>query len=271
MPVIIDSGVPASRTKTSFVLWDDLMSRPSGSFFVLDDDPAYPGENAIDPATYNTWRGTGAATRITRTLPATRSADCIGICGHNLATSGASVRAWYSTDGGTNWVAACNLHSPLTNEDLIIMFPQVTGNAFRITITDGPANVAVAMMGKATQFPHPPIDSYTPLHHARRYTKLYNRSMTGQLLSNRVMGAGAETDIDFGFVDRSFVDGPMRGFEDHYNRGGTFFFASWPAGKPQDMGYCWAPEEDSIVSVEYIEADKLANVSFSVASYVGVK
>src|SRR5690606_40106638 len=133
---------------------------------------------------------------------------------------------------------------PLYKYDFIDMLPRVAGNAFRITGKDGPANIAGSIMGKATEIPHPPIDSYTPLHHARRYTKLYNRSMTGQLLSNRVMGAGAETDIDFGFVDRSFVDGPMRGFEDHYNRGGTFFFASWPAGKPQEIGYCWASDED---------------------------
>lgn len=271
MPVVIDSGVSSSRTRTSLVLWNDLMSRPFGSFASANDAAAYPGENAIDPATYNTWRGAGSITSITRTLLSAQSADCMGICGHNLGTSGASVYVQYSTNGGATWSNASSIHSPLTDDDIIIMFPQVTGNAYRVIVSNGPANVAVAMVGLATQFPHPPIDSYTPLHHARRYTKLYNRSLTGQLLSNRVMGAGAETDIDFGFVDRNFVDGPMRGFEDHYNRGGTFFFASWPAGKPQDMGYCWAPDEDSIVAVEYVSADKLANVSFSVSSYVGVR
>lgn len=271
MPVVINSGVPDSRTRTSFVLWNDYMSRNVGTFSTGGDAALYPGENAIDPATYNTWRGSGASSYIQRQLLSPNPADCMGICGHNLASSGASIRISYSVDGGTSWSFAADSYAPVTDEDFIIMFPQVTGNAFRVTINDGPANVAVAMVGLATQFPHPPIDSYTPLHHARRYTKLYNRSMTGQLLSNRVMGGGAETDIDFGFVGRGFADGFLRGFEDHYNRGGTFFFASWPAGKPQDMGYCWAPDEDSIVAVEYIEADKLANVSFSVASYVGVK
>lgn len=271
MPVVINSGVPASRTRTSFVLWNDVMSRNVGTFTSAGDAVDYPGENAIDPATYNTWRGSGATTSITRILVNNNTIDTLAICGHNLASSAATIRLWYSVDGGTNWTPAMDAYTPLTDDDFIIMLPEVTGNAFWLVVNNGPANVAVAMVGRATYFPHPPIDSYTPIHHARRYTKLYNRSMTGQLLSNRVMGAGAETDIDFGFVQRDFVDAGLRGFEDHYNRGGTFFFASWPAGKPQDMGYCWAPDEDSIVAVEYIEADKLANVSFSVASYVGVK
>ena len=125
------------------------------------------------------------------------------------------------------------------------------------------------MVGSKLAFPHTPIDSYTPLHHARRYEKMFNDSIKGVMLGNRVMASGAETDVDFGFVNRSFVDGPLRAFESHYNQGGTFFYAGWPAGQPLDMGYCRADSEYAIVNVEYIEGDGLANLSMGLKAYVG--
>lgn len=73
--------------------------------------------------------------------------------------------------------------------------------------------------------------------------------------------------VQFPHVQRNWVDGPLIGFEDHYNRGGTFFYAGWPGGKPQDMAYAWPGSEDSIIDVEYVNADKLATVSFDMEFY----
>ena len=88
------------------------------------------------------------------------------------------------------------------------------------------------------------------------------------MLGNRVMSAGAETSVSFPVVDRAWVDGPLVPFASHYNQCGTFFYAGWPSGKPQDMGYCRAPGETDIVEVEYIHADKLASLSFGLHGYV---
>jgi hypothetical protein len=80
---------------------------------------------------------------------------------------------------------------------------------------------------------------------------------------------GAATDVDLGFVQRTFVDGALVGFKTHYDQGGTFFYAGCPSMYPLDMGYCTAGSEDETVAVEYIQADRLANLSFGVVAYVG--
>lgn len=268
MPVVIFGTPPRQNVANSIVLRDNYLTK--GVFSSSGDLPAYPGENAIDPATYNSWRGSGTSSSITSVHAGTFGAACLGIAAHNAATNGCEIFAQYSTDSGSTWTNCAPGYTPTTNEDFMIIFPSVVlGNAWRVRVRNGNCNIGVAFLGPLVSFPHTPIDSYTPLHHARQYTKLYNRSIPGHLLSNRVMGSGAETTVDFGFVRRDFVDGPLVGFEDHYNRGGTFFYAGWPEGKPRDMGYCWAPTENSRMNVEYIEGDKLASLSFDVASYVG--
>ena len=119
------------------------------------------------------------------------------------------------------------------------------------------------------EFPHPPVDSYTPLHRARRYTKMFNDSLRGQFLGNRVMAAGAETEVDLGFVTRSWLEGNISGFEERYNQGGTFFYAGCPALYPRDMGYCRANGEDAALEIEFTEGQRLATLSFGVESFVG--
>lgn len=227
-----------------------------------------PRVNVIDPATYSHFSGVTNAF-ITMDMLSAVTVDTVGVSAHNMATSGSSVVIQYSSDG-VSWADARPSYSPLTDDDLIFTFGDITARYWRFNFTN-PSIMAVGVIfiGKRLAFPHTPIDSYTPLHHARKYTKFFNDSIRGQFLANRVMAAGAETEVNLGFVQRSFVDGPLRAFESHYNQGGLFFYAGWPAGQPLDMGYCRAASQDGSVAVEYIEGENLANLSFSVVSYVG--
>lgn len=264
MPVVVDPSAIADGNK-AIVLWSNLLV--DADISAAGEADGYPAINVTDPATFDSWKGATAGDYIEADLGAAMAVNTLGIAAHTLGTSGASLELDYSDDGAA-WTAAVE-YDPLTDEDVIIMFGNITARYWRLTVTDAVANVGVVFLGARLVFPHTPVDGYTPLHHARRYSKLFNDSLKGQMLGNRVMAAGAETTVDLGFVERSFVDGPLRGFEDHYNRGGTFFYAGYPSGKPLDMGYCRAQGEDDIVTVEYIEADKLSNLSFTVRAYVG--
>lgn len=263
MPVYMAPS--ATDGNKAFVLWDNILTR--STILAPSDPPSGPRINALDPATWNGWTALAGAA-LTGDYGSTTTVDAVGIAAHKLATNGCSVLLQYSTDG-TTWLDAHPVYAPLTDEDLIIVFANRTGRHFRLLVQNGNAHVGVVFVGKRLIFPHTPIDSYTPLNHARQYTKEFNDSIKGANLGNRVMAAGAETEVDFGFVDRAWVDGPLPPFERHYNQGGMFFYAGYPGGKPLDMGYCRAIDADAIIAVEYIEADKLASLSFGVHSYVG--
>ena len=261
MPVVIETG--AADTSKANVVWQAV----EPSVVASTEADGYPAINLIDPATWSSWQPIAVPATASYDLGSAFSIDAVGIGAHTLATSGATIEVQSSTNNSA-WTTRAT-SAPLTDDDLILLFPSVFARYWRIRITGSVASIGVFVAGVKLAFPHTPIDSYTPLHHSRQYTKMFNDSIKGAMLNNRVMAQGAETDVDLGFVQRSFVDGPMRAFESHYNQGGTFFYAGWPAGQPLDMGYCRALDEDEIVMVEYIQGANLANLSFSVRAYVG--
>ena len=194
--------------------------------------------------------------------------DIICIAAHNLATTATTVWPEYSADG-VSWTAARTSYIPLTDDDLMFTIPTATFRYWRLRFTGGIPTIGVVFIGARMEFPHTPIDGYKPLHHSRMYEKMFNDSLKGVMLSNRVMAEGAETDVDFGFVPREFADGPLRGFQSHYNQGGTFFYAGYPSGQALDMGYCRAIDTNAVIEVEYIEGAGLASLNFGIHSYVG--
>lgn len=263
MPVHIASGV--TGTNKSIVAWDNIATR--GTVTSSPVAPGFPAINAADPATWNSWKFAGSPAWWQVAMPAAVAIDTVGVAGHTFASGGCVINIQRS-DNASTWVNVYTF-TPATNEDFIVMFPSASARYWRIVATGAQSSASCISFSQRLTFPHTPIDSYTPLHHARRYTKEFNDSIKGAGLGTRVLAAGAETDIDFGFVPRTYVDGPLRAFENHYNRGGYFFYAGYPGGSPQDMGYCRADSEDAIINVEYIEGAGLASLSFGVKAYVG--
>lgn len=228
-----------------------------------------PAVNVTNPNTFSSWRATASNAILTLDFGTAKPFDAIGISAHNMATSGdASCTLFYSIDGST-YVAIASV-TTLTNEDIILMFSQVTARFVQLRV-DGPAaNIGVVAVGKRLIFPSCPAGDYVPLHHARRYEKEFNHSTRGAMINNRSWSAGAETEVDAWYVTRAFADNELPPFENHYNRGGYFFYAGSPAAMPKDMGYCYAGEDDGILNVTFIAGTPLATLTFSLRSYVGV-
>lgn len=261
MPAFVVSG--SEKPNSATVVWQAV--RPTVSS--TGSSPGYPAINVTDPATWSSWRGNQANARLTYDFGSPVSVDGAGVAAHDMATSGVTSLALQSSTDNTTWVTRVT-YPTLTNEDIFMVFPAVTARYWRIIIVGPECHIGVLAVGKRLVFPHAPVDGYTPLHHARQYTKMFNDSMRGQFLGNRVMAAGAETSIDMGFLERPWLEGNIRPFEYHYNQGGTFFYAGCPAKYPLDMGYCRAAGDDETLAIEWTEADKMATLSFGIRSYV---
>ena len=263
MPVVISGA--ATDTNKAVVAWDNKAT--AANISASTAAAGYPAVNAVDPATWSSWLASTSPSWIKADLGVSTSIDSVGIAAHNLASSGAQVVVQQSPDD-VSWNTVY-IYNAVTDDDVLILFPAVSARYWRLYLDFAAANIGYISFSAKLAFPQTPIDSYTPLHHARKYTKMFNDSIKGVMLNNRVMAAGAETSVDLGFVDRAFVDSLIRGFESHYNQGGTFFYAGWPAGQPLDLGYCRAAGDEDIIKITYVEAGKLAELSFSVRAYVG--
>lgn len=264
MPVILTDPIAANKT---VVLWDSWFSRPVTVVSASAQMTGFPAINITEEATYNSWRASGAPNYAGFDCGALRAVDALGIAAHTLGTSGAGVQLLGSNDDIT--YSTILSHSPLTNEELFFIFPLVSFRYYRVRVTLNGAQIGVVKAGRRLDFPCTPIMGYKPVHHSRKYNKYFNNSMEGHLLGNRVMSAGGTTTVEFPEIPRSFVDGPLRGFQDHYARGGTFFYAGWPGGKPQDVAYAWADGEDAMVDVSYTGGEKLSTVGFGMSMYYG--
>lgn len=261
MPAVIVSG--ATGGNVTNILWQQKTPVVTAGSEVA----GFPAINVIDPTTWNSWRpATGSNRYVVFDFGEATEIDAVGISSHNLFTSGTNFRVERSTDLSV-WTPVATA-VPSSNDDIFMLLPSVSYRYYRFVLTAAVANVGVIQIGKRLRFPSSPLDDYVPLNHARQYTKLRNESLKGQLLGNRVIAAGATTDVDQGFMSRTWVDTNVTPFASHYNQGGTFFYASCPAKYPLDMGYCWADGEDSTVNITYTEADKMATVNFNVRSYV---
>ena len=267
MPVVLTD--PLANNKT-VVLWDSPLDRVVVT--AESDLAGAPALNALRDSTFDYWGqfGVGTVTRLTKVgtdFPLTASA--LGISGHNLGTTGSTLFLTRSSDlvTFTNVIAP---YSPLTDEDLLFIFPQETNVHWRVAFGGSTgAYVSNVKLGQRLDFPYTPIEGYRPTHHSRKFTKYFNNSIEGHLLGNRVMSSGGTTTVEFPDLDRAFVDGPMRGFEDHYNRGRSFFYAGWPNGKPQDLAYAWADGEDAMIDVAYTNGSKRASVGFGMSIKYG--
>lgn len=265
MPVIIQSG--AVNTNKAMVLWDNvlvnsvLISQPG-------TDPDYPAINAYnDDATWSSWKTIEDDGNFRVDLGEPVQFSALGVSSHSMFSDGSSLQ-FYATNTAGNYGGPMWEHTPTSDDDFIVLFGGLNLRYPLVRMTK-PSSIGVVSLGNPLVFPHTPIDSYTPLHHARRYEKLYNDSLKGHFLGNRVMSAGAETEVDMGFLDRNWLENNIRGFEKHYNQGGTFFYCSSPSRYPDDFGYCRSAGSDESLAIEFIEGDRLSNLSFGVRSFVG--
>lgn len=261
----------ATDKDAPFVLWDSVLER--GTMTVSGGDTA-GGPNINGPQTYDDWEPTAANGYVQVILTAAETCDCVAIAGHNLADRAGYFRAYYSVDGVTAWTALASQY-PVTNEPAAIAFAPISALGWRFYFNNpnfaiGPARINIAALGKRLVFPAPVVAPYVPARAADRVDAAGLVSMGGHFLGASAWRRGLEADVSFAPLPRSFTDGAeFRAFRDHYNAGGTFFWAADPTGLPADLAYYWRPEGSDDLRPVYRPGDYWAGLDMRLAGYAG--
>lgn len=264
MTLEIETG--ATDTGKPLVLYQNIFE--TGSVTVSSETDDGDGANALEDTTFDFWVAGAATANISVDYGSSVACDCLGVAAHELGSTGATIAVQTSTDGVTYSTTVASV-SPLTDETLIVIFPQVSARYWRVLVTDGPAAIGVIKLGKRLVIDGGVLSGHLSIDHGVRVELLNSTSTNGQFLQNRIRRKGARTTVDFGLLDRDFVDNDMAVFEAHYNSGRTFFFAANPSFMPKNIGYCWRPENASELAPQYEEGGELMSVSMEVAAYVG--
>lgn len=263
MTIEIESG--ATDTGKPLILYQNIFE--DGTVVVSSETTDGYGANAIEDTTFDFWTGAGATANITVDYSEDVECDCFGVAAHTLGTDGASIRVLGSDDDVT-YDNVSSLISPITDDTILVIFPSTTYRYWRISVTSGPSSIGVLKLGKRLVIDGGVISGYISVNHGVKVELLNSTSTGGQFLGNRIKRVGAETTIDFGLIDRDFVDSSMAAFEAHYNSGRTFFYAGNPTFLTDDFGYCWRPEKGSELRPRYEEGGELMSVSMDVMAYV---
>lgn len=260
MSVLIEPG--SAETKNATVLYESVFE--SGTVTVSSETSDGAGLNAVEDTTFDFWTGGAATSRITVDYGSDVECDAFGVAAHTIGTDGATIAVEYSDDD-MSYTEAASV-TPTDDDTIFIVFPVTSARYWRVSVTDGPASIGVMKLGKRLIFPCGVLSGYTPINHAHRIELLTNMSVSGQFLGTRIKRVGADTGIDFGMIETDFVDTHMRGFEDHFNSGRTFFYAGAPDDWPDDYGYCWRSRDEIRPSLD--EGGVLSSVSMDVSVYV---
>lgn len=190
--------------------------------------------------------------------------DTIGITAHNAGTNGSTLTLETSTDDST-WTERAVME-PLTDDTILVIFPSVTAQYWRVVMSGAVCSLGVVKIGKRLVMPSGPLSGHVAVNHAKRVEMMTNTSIKGQFLKSRIIRIGADLDLNFGLVGTDFVDNDMIDFESHFDNGRTFFYIGNPVKYPLDNGYCWRSGDEMRPSYE--EGGILMNVSFEVSAYV---
>lgn len=216
--------------------------------------------------TYTSWRGNSASSWVAVDAGSARYVNAVAIVGHTMFSDSASFRVESSNDGAT-YTAATPYIAPTDNSDIFVMLPNIKARYWRISIASGPATISCLMIGQKLAFGVTPLIGHKALHHSKKYTMMLNESLGGQFLGNRVNKVGIDGSVNLGYLDRTFVEGDVSLFEDHYNNGGTFMWAADPVSSPNDMGYCSRADGGNEMEIVFDGGPNLAAVSFEVKAY----
>lgn len=262
MSVIIDSG--STDTNLPMLLYYSIFE--DGDVTVSSETADGAGANALEDTTFDFWTPATFPAQITVDYGSAVECDCVGIAAHDAGTNG-STYVVQSSDDGSAWTTRFSL-APLTNDTVLGIFPAISARYWRVRCSTAISSTGVIKLGKRLIIPGGVLSGHVSVNHSHKIELLNNTSIKGQFLGNRILRIGAETEINFGLLETSFVDNDMAVFEAHYNSGRTFFYAGSPLSYPEDYGYCWRPEGADELRPSYQEGGTLMQVDMAVSVYV---
>lgn len=211
---------------------------------VTSERPLFEGINVVDPLTYNAWQPDSVPASLTCDAGTAVNVDYLGIGGHTLGDSNATITIQHSTDG-INWTNLAEYAPANNNPIMLISEEPIFARFWRVNIlaADTQPLIGVIYIGEALQMQRPLYGGHSPIDLSRVTKAQPTESEEGQFLGRSVIRMGNATTFEWS----NLTDRWYRDFFDPFVRAARtlpFFIAWYPEKFPEGVGYCWLPNPD---------------------------
>ena len=202
----------------SILLFDNRCT--DASFVATSEASGFPIENAIDLRIYKFWKATSTATQyLTIDCEAVKSADTLGIMGHNLFTADSLISVWSSSNGSWAGEQIERLAGFTPGDDTAVLktFASASARYWRVKIDSNAVApyIAVIMLGeRLTMEKYIAGDSFDPA--PERSVMQSNINAVGNHLGTIIERVELRISVEFRNLTDSWVVSTFRPAWDDY-------------------------------------------------------
>lgn len=248
-PVVAANLAAAGESNNPIVFYNDKGSE-SGTMSTGVGTEVESAALSATGTTYDAWIATptaGGTADLQLTFGSARTLNAIAITAHNIGTIGATVRADYSLDGGSNWITTgAGIYEPTDDSAIMFYFDNVVSTHWRLRVFNAGSSdveIAVAFWGAVLTIPQRIYQGYTPPITPTNVMLQSNVSQGGNLLGAAVTRQGSSAQASITYIDPEFIRSDSAtnfgDFTRHHNAGKGFFWAWRPSKYPEDLFYAW--------------------------------
>lgn len=249
MGVVIASGLVLAdggdiNANNPVIGYENLVT--AGNLSSTTEDPDYPVENLVTPATYSRWVGlvsSPAEDEYIRIDAATvDDVDYVGIARHNFfsAQIAVSLEVLDPDASPEDWVEVIAPFIPESDGPIVMRFEPQAVVAVRVRLQAGLAapTAAVLFLGLLLVLQRRLYVGHRPMPYNVTTRATNGRSESGNFLGRIVMNETTRTEVKLANITPAWMRATFIPFLRHA-REFPFFFAWRPSTYPQEVGYGW--------------------------------
>lgn len=242
------TATPLSHARIGYQTW--LRDLLASAVTVSSEEDDGPKDAPLREDTAEYWQPTALPATWQVDLGTSRDIDYVGIAGHTLGSSGASVLVETSTGAFAGspeeqvWTTFASALAPADDAPLLFLDDSIIGRYVRLTITGGSTmpRIGVVYAGEVLKMARPIYGGHAPMNLNRETVLHRSLSRGGQFLGqgfrrHGMVGAAAWRHLTASWYRANFDPFVKKA------RQYPFFFAWRPADFPLEVAYAWCPED----------------------------
>ena len=244
MPIIITPAyvlalaLDQNNPHIAYQTW--VRDRAPAAITVSTETAQGPKDAPLRPDTHEFWQADVLPATWVIDLGAAKDVDYVGIAGHTIGSSGATVKVEHSPDNIV-WTDFASDLAPVTDAPILFLDVSLSRRYWRITLTGvgDPPKIAVIYIGEVLVVQRSIYGGHSPAVLSRDTTLYQNMSDGGQFLGQYVKRRGVNGRVSL----RHLKAGWYRANFDPFVKAARefpFFFAWRPVDWPLEVAYGWA-------------------------------
>jgi hypothetical protein len=235
------AGLPLSYPRIGYQTY--TQGAVPGDVTASTDQPTAPKDAPLRPDTGEAWQPTALPATWELVFQSAQQVDYVGIAGHTLFSSGASVKVEYKFGAGAYTIFVADT-APADDTPLMFMQTAVSANRIRITVSGGTImpKIAVVYVGVALAMMKMVSAGYRPISMARETVLNQSMSRGGQFLGQGFRRNGTMSTAPFRNLTADWVRASFNPFA-KAARKYPYFFGWNPLSYPQEVGYVWTDKD----------------------------